>query len=138
MRNLDITFDHVDSVHACSQTGHGFCQDATATTDIEHAESGQRLLCFVCAPEVVADFLVQIAYAQSIQSMQGPEAALFVPPLLGEPGVKGYFLRIDGRVFIRSQARNSARVMCLALKAPPSAVVWVRELASITPRDLTQ
>ena len=44
----------------------------------------------------------------------------------------------SSRVPRGDQFRNSARVLALDLKAPPSDVVRVLELLSITPRDLTQ
>ena len=88
--------------------------------------------------KMLADGVSQIGAAQSIEAMQGPEFAVFIPPLVCKLTVKDNFFRIDCRSLHRRQARNSARVLCFALKLPPSAVVWVRELESMTPRDLTQ
>jgi len=136
--DIYVALDNVDAMYAGTEMSHGFRKNPATASNVENVESTQWSDYFIGSAEMLADCLSQIGRAQLIEQMQRPELTVFIPPLVGKLTVIGNFILIDSGPFHRRQARNSARVLCLALKVPPSAVVCVRELESITPRDLTQ
>jgi hypothetical protein len=69
-------------MNACAERGHGFRQDSATAADVQHADPAERPVAGILAPEVFTDRRAQIAYAQAVELVQGPERTLLVPPLL--------------------------------------------------------
>ena len=104
--NGDIPLDHVDAVDIGAHAGHRLAEDATATTDVQHAHASQRQRLAGVEAETPANLVADKRYTHGIEAVQRPKWASLVPPQVGEARVVLDLPRIDAAGVDRPGGRH--------------------------------
>ena len=94
-RHLDIALRGIGADDRRAEPRQRLGQDATAATDVEHAQSGKAVEPFRVAAEMRGGTVADVTQADRIEFMQRRHRAARIPPFPGNARKPRNFVRID-------------------------------------------